>query len=419
LPILLIPFAVPQTPFYVIIIYNSGIRDHIIAKSMCVCGATHVLADDLLPNKTLRDTINRILESGNSSAENAGSMCQVQDMESVRCPPPKALSPTTSAASGGEKKPAPSNNNETSTLKPSIEIAEITSAWASAEIVKVEKPVDASANIQGSSNGKEAAVSQLNTQPPKEEMPQQVASGEQGKRKKKKPRMSGTDLAGPDYMMPMGPGPGNQYFNGFQPGFNGVQHGFNGVQPGFNGFHHGFNGFPGPFPGAMPPFVGYGFGGVIHPDPFAAQGFGFPNIPPPYRDLAEMGNRMNLQHPIMGREEFEAKKTEMKRKRENEIRRSEGGNVVRDSEKSRIMNNSAVTSSPVKPKSVCIILLSQFSLALSLSLSANWFGLQEMTFSQHPLSLFLFLYFSLSAYPFTLKRKGLIPQLLNRRLLYS
>ena len=78
LPILLIPFAVPQTPFYVIIIYNSGIRDHIIAKSMCVCGATHVLADDLLPNKTLRDTINRILESGNSSAENAGSMCQVQ-----------------------------------------------------------------------------------------------------------------------------------------------------------------------------------------------------------------------------------------------------------------------------------------------------------------------------------------------------
>lgn len=45
---------------------------------MCVCGVTDVLADDLLPNKTLRDTINRILESGNSSAENAGSMYQVQ-----------------------------------------------------------------------------------------------------------------------------------------------------------------------------------------------------------------------------------------------------------------------------------------------------------------------------------------------------
>uniref|UniRef100_A0A5B6ZIS9 DWNN domain-containing protein n=1 Tax=Davidia involucrata TaxID=16924 RepID=A0A5B6ZIS9_DAVIN len=33
------------------------IRDHIISKSMCVCGATNILADDLLPNKTLRDTI--------------------------------------------------------------------------------------------------------------------------------------------------------------------------------------------------------------------------------------------------------------------------------------------------------------------------------------------------------------------------
>lgn len=57
---------------------SSGIRDYIISKSICVCGATNILADDLLPNKTLRDTINRILESGNSSAENAGSTFQAQ-----------------------------------------------------------------------------------------------------------------------------------------------------------------------------------------------------------------------------------------------------------------------------------------------------------------------------------------------------
>jgi hypothetical protein len=55
-----------------------GIRDHIISKSRCVCGATNILADDLLPNKTLRDTINRILETNTSSAENAGSLLQVQ-----------------------------------------------------------------------------------------------------------------------------------------------------------------------------------------------------------------------------------------------------------------------------------------------------------------------------------------------------
>lgn len=90
--------------------------------------------------------------------------------------------------------------------------------------------------------------------------------------------------AGPDYMMPppMGPGPSNHFFNGVQPGFNGFQ-------PGFNGFHPGLNGFTGPYPGGMPPYVGYGlgpmdmYGGILHPDPFAAQGFGFPNIPPPHR----------------------------------------------------------------------------------------------------------------------------------------
>ncbi|KAJ4912500.1 CCHC-type zinc finger protein [Raphanus sativus] len=324
------------------------IRDHIIAKSMCVCGDTNVLADDILPNKTLRDAINRIMESGNSSAENAGSMCQVQDMESARCLPPKVLSPTTSAASKGEKRPAPSHNIETLPLKPPVEVAEITSAPKVAEeIVKVDKPVDASESL----NGKEAVVSQVNTQAPKEETQQQVASGDQD--------MQWNPMqhpAGPDYMMPppMGPGPSNHFFNGMQPGFNGFQ-------PGFNGFHPGFNGFAGPYPGGMPPYVGYGlgpmdmYGGMLHPDPFAAaQGFGFPNIPPPHRDLAEMGNRMNVQRPMMpGREEFEARKAEMKRKRENE-RRSQGGNGMREGEKSRMMNNnnnSADSSSPMKPKS--------------------------------------------------------------------
>lgn len=57
-----------------------GIREHIIAKSMCVCGATNILADDLLPNKTLRDTINRILESNNSSGEIGGGASQIQGL---------------------------------------------------------------------------------------------------------------------------------------------------------------------------------------------------------------------------------------------------------------------------------------------------------------------------------------------------
>lgn len=59
----------------------AGIRDYIINKSVCVCGATSILADDLLPNKTLRETISRILEAPpTSSTENVGSMVQVQGM---------------------------------------------------------------------------------------------------------------------------------------------------------------------------------------------------------------------------------------------------------------------------------------------------------------------------------------------------
>jgi hypothetical protein len=62
-----------------ICIFLAGIRDYLINKSMCVCGATSILADDLLPNKTLRETINRILEAPpTSSTENVGSMVQVQ-----------------------------------------------------------------------------------------------------------------------------------------------------------------------------------------------------------------------------------------------------------------------------------------------------------------------------------------------------
>ncbi|KAK9086866.1 hypothetical protein Syun_029260 [Stephania yunnanensis] len=33
------------------------IRDCIISKSMCACGATNILADDLVPNKNVRDLL--------------------------------------------------------------------------------------------------------------------------------------------------------------------------------------------------------------------------------------------------------------------------------------------------------------------------------------------------------------------------
>ncbi|KAJ8565523.1 hypothetical protein K7X08_008099 [Anisodus acutangulus] len=63
------------------------IRDHIImSNSVCICGVRNILADTLLPNMTLRVTINRILESksNNTSSEHGVS---AQDMASARNTP--------------------------------------------------------------------------------------------------------------------------------------------------------------------------------------------------------------------------------------------------------------------------------------------------------------------------------------------
>lgn len=52
---------------------------------MCICGATNILADDLVPNKTLRDTIINMVVSKSSSksttTENSQSQLQIQGMQ--------------------------------------------------------------------------------------------------------------------------------------------------------------------------------------------------------------------------------------------------------------------------------------------------------------------------------------------------
>ncbi|EEF31732.1 E3 ubiquitin ligase PQT3-like isoform X2 [Ricinus communis] len=292
------------------------IRDYIISKAKCVCGATNILADDLLPNKTLRDTINRILESGNSSAENAGSTFQVQDMESARNPQPKIPSPTQSAASKEEQKPSPAIEE---TPNPNLK-----------EKVDEEKPVillqqvpdkprtykapDVSEATHESMSMREPA-SQGSAPLAEEEVQQRLAPGEAGKKKKKKKvRMppndmwkASQDLATESYMMPLGPSAYNPYWNGMQPGMESYMNPMN------------------PFAAPMP-FMGYGmgpldmpFGGVMPPDPFSAQGYMMPVVPP-QRDLADFGMGMNAGPPAMSREEFEARKADLRRRRENERR---------------------------------------------------------------------------------------------------
>ncbi|PPR89382.1 hypothetical protein GOBAR_AA31295 [Gossypium barbadense] len=303
------------------------IRDHIISKLMCVCGASNILADDLLPNKTLRDTINRILESGNSSADNAGSTFQVQDMESARCPQPKIPSPTASAASKGEQKPV-SAKEECPDVYDKANEVKVAIPQQVLEKVKVVKAADASEATLESMSVKEPA-SQGSAPLAEEEVQQKVASGD-AELQWKTPQ----DLAAENYMMSMGPSAYNPYWSGMQPGMDG---------------------FMCPYAGAMPYMGGYGlgpldmpFGGVMPPDPFGAQGYMFPPVPP-QRDLAYFGMGMNVAPPIRSREEFQARQADLQRRRENE----RGGERAfsRDREFGREMSSSGEFSS-LKPKSL-------------------------------------------------------------------
>ncbi|XP_076918368.1 E3 ubiquitin ligase PARAQUAT TOLERANCE 3-like isoform X3 [Bidens hawaiensis] len=320
------------------------IRDHIIDKSVCVCGATNVLADDLLPNKTLRDTINRILESNNSSADNGGSAYHVQDMESARCAPPpppqqqpKVPSPSPSATSKGEQ-PPPQNADDTKVQPGPTEdnVAPVVQA-VQQTTGKVNKAPDVSEATYESKSMMEPAASQGSGRPVDDEVQQKQVPTEAKKKKKKKVNnmpMSAAEMqwrasqefGGPmNYMMPQGPNPYNPYWNGMQPG----------MDP-----------FMGPYGGGMPYMGGYvpgpmdvPFGGMFPQDPFGVpMNPMMPPFIPPQRDLAELGMGMNGGGPPMSREEFEARRAELKRKRDFEKR---GGTGSREMPKDREFNREA------------------------------------------------------------------------------
>ncbi|KAI5409766.1 E3 ubiquitin ligase PQT3-like isoform X2 [Lathyrus oleraceus] len=287
------------------------IRDYIMSKSACVCHATNVLADDLLPNNTLRDAIKRILESGNGSTENAGSTYQVQDMESSRCQQPTIPSPTSSATSKGEPKALPVNEGITNIQEIADERKPVSTQQVS-EQVRIPRAADVSEATHESMSVKELA-SQGSAKLVEEEVQQKVVPTDAGrKKKKKKVRMLTDDLqwktphdfGGENYMMPMGPPPPsyNPYWNGMQPCMDGFMAPY--AAP-MQMMSYG----PGPFD---MPFVG-----GISQDPFGMQGYTMPVVPP-HRDFAEFGIGMNVPPPVMNREEFDARNANLRRKHENE-----------------------------------------------------------------------------------------------------
>ncbi|KAF3448305.1 hypothetical protein FNV43_RR09018 [Rhamnella rubrinervis] len=121
------------------------IREYSITKSMCFCGAKNILAaDDIVPNKTLRDTIERHLQSGISTAESDRSTFQVQDMGSASCSCPEIRSPCTSSASMGEQKPSP-GNDKTPKLKEAPDEAK--PVVSPQRVLEKERPTEVAADV--------------------------------------------------------------------------------------------------------------------------------------------------------------------------------------------------------------------------------------------------------------------------------
>ncbi|KAK2446817.1 DWNN domain, a CCHC-type zinc finger [Trifolium repens] len=242
------------------------------------------------------------------------SMCVY--MESARYPQPKIPSPTSSAVSKGELKISPINEGAANIQDTTDEIKAVSAPQQAPEHIKIPRAGDVSEATHESMSVKEP-VSQGNAPVIEEEVQQKLVPTEAGKKKKKKKvRMPANDfqwkpphdLGAENYMMPpMGPPPSyNPYWNGMQPCMDG---------------------FMPPYAGPMHMnMMGYGVGpydmpsanGMPH-DPFGMQGYMMPPItPPPHRDLAEFSMGMNVPPPAM--REFEARKADLRRKRENERR---------------------------------------------------------------------------------------------------
>ncbi|KAL5712602.1 RING-type E3 ubiquitin transferase [Ranunculus cassubicifolius] len=312
------------------------IRNHIISKSACVCGATNVLADDLLPNRTVRETINRFLESTNSSADNAGSMFQVQDMESSRPVQHKVPSPTLSATSKGDQTavqptqsiaaaPAfsasskgeqlpPTQKDETSNIRETANEANDTGAQSlPLGIGMTTKAVDASEATFESMTVKEPP-SQVGAFLAEEEVQQKSSVSEPGKKKKKKKvRMPPNDLqwrtpqdmAAENFMMPY-PQACDPYWGNMPFGMDGYMNPYNGGMP----YNMGY--VPGPFDMPM------GMGGMPPLDPFGGQGYMMPPVPPQreFQDfpMGPNGPPPNGPPSMMSRAEFEARKADARRR---------------------------------------------------------------------------------------------------------
>ncbi|OAY57436.2 E3 ubiquitin ligase PQT3-like [Manihot esculenta] len=220
---------------------DTCIRVHLItSKLTCACGATNVLTDYLIPNMTLRDTINCFVQSGSSyssTVENAKSNSfPVKDMESSHCSQAQISTTKLSAESfEEEQKPSPSNvEDKANERKPldaprqmakkartegAADVSEATigsirtkdTASQGSILVVGEEVQQKDVSVEGEKKRKERKVI-------KYEVQQKEGSGE--RRKKKRGRNS-QDVEAESYMMPVGSYAYNPHWIGMQAGLQG------------------------------------------------------------------------------------------------------------------------------------------------------------------------------------------------------
>ncbi|PNT67406.1 hypothetical protein BRADI_3g27136v3 [Brachypodium distachyon] len=286
------------------------IRDYIINKSMCVCGATSILADDLLPNKTLRETISRILEAPpTSSTGNAGSMAQLQAMETALPVQPKVRSPAVSAASKEEPKaPTPIEESPYAHSHGGVKAnVGVSSSDKKAAII-----TDATEGTMDSKNVKEGKTPEA-THVAKELHGKFPAGEQAGKKKKKKAaRAQGNaeeevknyqDNGAQNFVaMPFVPAEGfNPYCRGGMPlamEYIGAQ--FQAPMP--------YMGYPPPGP--------FDHFGVVLPQPqdhFMPPAYMMPTVPRDLSHLAVNSMGMNMGPQVVRRDEFEAMEPDRRR----------------------------------------------------------------------------------------------------------
>ncbi|KAG6473078.1 hypothetical protein ZIOFF_066985 [Zingiber officinale] len=341
------------------------IRDYIMSKLMCICGATNILADDLLPNKTLRETINRILESATSSTENAGSLVHVQDMESAHPALPKVPSPSLSAASKDEA------NHPTMDQSSHMKDAEVASEIKTAnnELISLDKKAAITPNV---SEATPESLSKGQRSPESapivtEDLHEMQPVGEQAKKKNKKAQVPATvadmqwrgyqDLGAESFGMPLVASGYNPYWgSGMSLVVDASYVTPFGAMP-FMGYP------PGPFD------VPFG-GGMFPQDPFSAQSYMMPAAP---RDLSELGMGMGQRPPGMNRKEIESRKADIRHQRGMDrlnVREREHSRGREPRRESSCIND----ASSMKPKHVCfflsIIVLTQFCIVGSATLPA-------------------------------------------------